>query len=311
MDISLQQLRVLIALERSGNVACAASQAKIPASTIRMSLQQLERKFGFVLFDVNSPTPQLSPKAQDLMPSVHALYEVWGQAHRSLKASVRSPASHQLKLAGPSFLFNSDSAEAVAYFRSAWPEVEIQLRHCNSREAIEALTSGAVDVALSLGEHCIPGAQVKTIGRARLVLLGRRADIAAKQVPRCASQWLRDLTRIVVVRDDPLLLHAQQKLSRNHAELPSFITVDNPVTAAALVRWQGYFGLMSEQSALYFASEDLETVHFRSEHVELPVCLHYLRQENKKALDDFVGAFGPSIPHHRANTLEEFTTEVS
>ena len=152
MELSVQQLRALLALAQSKTVCEAAKRANMPQSTLRVAIQQLERLLGFALLERSTTqTLKLSAQAHCLMPSVQTLDELWALAQRQLRAESGQSATTSLHVAGPSFGIEGRLQHALISFKQHWPEAAIKLSHCTGEEAFERMLSGEVDVALGIG----------------------------------------------------------------------------------------------------------------------------------------------------------------
>jgi DNA-binding transcriptional LysR family regulator len=182
MELSVQQLRALLALAQSETFCEAAKTANMPQSTLRVAIQQLERLLGFALLERSTTQAlKLSAQAHCLMPSVQALDELWALAQRQLRSESGRSATTSLHVAGPIVGLEGRLKHALMSFHKHWPEVAIKLSHCTAEVALERMLRGEVDFAFGVGlkEPCSKGMSYRELEPTRFVVVLSREVGAA------------------------------------------------------------------------------------------------------------------------------------
>ncbi len=206
-EISLDRLRTLIAIADLGSFAAAAQSLHLAPPTISLHVSELEARIG---------APLLSRTRGNVRPS--AIGEVLIERARRLLADVEATlddVERQVQgLAGRVRLGASTGAfahllpQVLARLRRDHPDIDVQIAVLTSRDTLERLTHGALDIGLV----ALPQAAV-----AGLTIAPWRRDPVVAFLP--ADWGLPPSVTPAWLAAQPLILNdATTRLSRQTAE---------------------------------------------------------------------------------------------
>ncbi|BDM64071.1 LysR family transcriptional regulator [Shewanella sp. NFH-SH190041] len=153
MRITLKQLMVFDAIARTGQVARAAEQLNLSSPATSMALAELEKQLGARLFERRSNKLQLNaqgslllPLAADVLERVDQIEHAFSQQGSGLRGTLTVSAS--------STIGNYLLAPAAVAFSRTYPDAQVQLDICNTREVIDAVAQGRSELGFIEG-HCL------------------------------------------------------------------------------------------------------------------------------------------------------------
>lgn len=146
LNLTLRQMRSLIAIEQNGKISLAANGLGLTGPAVTLQLKQAEEEIGLPLFD---RTPQgMRPTAAGLavLDAAHSVEERLRMLDEELTA-FKGGRRGTLKLGGVSTA-KYFTPRLIAAFQEQNPDIDIDLFIGNRAETIEALRSQSVDIAL-------------------------------------------------------------------------------------------------------------------------------------------------------------------
>lgn len=145
--LDLRRLRVLRAVVRSGSMASAAASLGYTPSAVSQHVSALERETGAVLLEKAGRGVRPTPAALLLADVADDVLARLADAESAL-AALRAGRTGRLHLTSFPSAGASLVPPAVAAFRRSHPEVELVLGVAEPDEALPALRTGEVDVAV-------------------------------------------------------------------------------------------------------------------------------------------------------------------
>ncbi|MES2191000.1 MAG: LysR substrate-binding domain-containing protein [Pseudomonadota bacterium] len=187
-EITLAQLRALLAVKQEGSMTAAAVMLRVTQPVLTRCLQQLERQVGVTLLRRSSRGAVLNDYGEALVARARVVNEELkravdeiGQMQGRLSGSVTIACSHiPVKLFVP---------EAIGQLQQNFPDVEVRIIEAVYPEVMEGFRQGVLDFALGP----VPG---KGLGRDYKAALLLKADIAVvvrKGHPYAGAKSLADL----------------------------------------------------------------------------------------------------------------------
>jgi DNA-binding transcriptional LysR family regulator len=146
----LTELRHFVLIVEVGNFTRAATRAHLTQPALSASIRRLEQQIGARLLDRGRSRTTPTAAGQALLPFARA-------ALASVEAGTRAVAELEGLRAGEVRLAAGATActyllpEALARYRRAHPGIRFLLRETNTEEALDALHSGAIDLAIVSG----------------------------------------------------------------------------------------------------------------------------------------------------------------
>ncbi len=147
MNLELRQLRHFLAVAEEMHFGRAAQRLHMTQPPLSQSIQALEALLGTPLFARTSRSVTLTPAGAALLPHVRQLLQD-AQALPDLARRAAAGESGRLSLAFVSTADYSVLPPFLHRFRTAYPQVQIELREATSDLQLDALEQGAIDVGL-------------------------------------------------------------------------------------------------------------------------------------------------------------------
>jgi len=148
--MELRQLRYFVAVAEQGNISRAAKRIFLTQPALSRQIKALEDEVGQCLLERQAHSIRLTPvgeallrQARDLLQHAEQVLERVRSAGRGLRLRIGYAPSLAAGLLSP----------AVANFTQAHPNARIELLDFSTNEMLIGLESGALDVALSVGEQ--------------------------------------------------------------------------------------------------------------------------------------------------------------
>ncbi|MFF7710043.1 LysR substrate-binding domain-containing protein [Pseudomonas sp. NPDC007930] len=165
--MNLFQLRAFDAVAREGSFTRAAERLCISQPAVTGHVKALEEHYQVLLLRRGARKVSLTADGEQLAALTARLFALAGQAETWLE-SRRQVLSGQLAIAADS---PQQVMPLVARLREHHPAVVVQLRLGNARDALEALLSEQVDVAVTTAAQARNGLHLQALAVSRLLLL--------------------------------------------------------------------------------------------------------------------------------------------
>ncbi|ACS85688.1 LysR family transcriptional regulator [Musicola paradisiaca] len=148
MNIELRHLRYFIAVAEELHFGRAAEKLNISQPPLSQQIQILEEQVGARLLERNNRNVRLTPAGQQF------LKESWGIINQVNQAAERAARIQRGELGELSIGFTSSApfvnkvSRSLLHFRQAYPDVHIQMLEINTKQQIEPLLSGKLDLGV-------------------------------------------------------------------------------------------------------------------------------------------------------------------
>ena len=177
-DIDMALMRAFLAVVDTGSVTAAARLLNRTQSAISLQIKRLEEFFGCVVFERQHRKLILTPMGEQLLGRAQRLIQlnddIWGE--------LTTPAFEgEVRLGVPDDLIACYVPQILRHFNQAWPRVSVSLTCSNSKELLEDLDAGRVDLTLTTDQ--IPLRPCETLWRSRLVWIAANGSSAHNSSP--------------------------------------------------------------------------------------------------------------------------------
>jgi DNA-binding transcriptional LysR family regulator len=145
-NLSLRQLRSMVAILRHGKIVAAAAELGVTPSAITLQLQQLERETGLLLFDRTTSGMRPTAAGLAMLDAAQAIEErirILGDEIDAIKGVRRG--SLRLGVVSTAKYF---APQLMAAFMAEYPDIEMRLAVGNRSETIGSLRDHDIDIAL-------------------------------------------------------------------------------------------------------------------------------------------------------------------
>lgn len=183
--LDVRRLRILREVAEHGSFSAAADSLHLTQSAVSQQIAALEREAGATLLDRNRGNVRLTDPGEALVCHTDAVLARLDEAERELReiAGLRGGRLRMVSFptAGATVVIS-----AVAAFRRAHPDVDIQLAEAEPEVSIPELKAGDRDVALVYDYEAVPLAEDRDVERA--LLLEERMQLAIPKEHRLAGR---------------------------------------------------------------------------------------------------------------------------
>jgi DNA-binding transcriptional LysR family regulator len=146
-DITLVQLRALVAVQRQGSITAAAGSLKVTQPVLTRVLRQLEQQVGVVLLHRSARGASLTEYGEALVVRAARIEEEMQRARDELR-QMQGQLSGRLAIACspiPMMLF---VPRAIGQFRKTFSEVEVRITEAVYPDLIDEFRMGRIDFAI-------------------------------------------------------------------------------------------------------------------------------------------------------------------
>ena len=147
MNVSLRQVRALVALARTGSFTQAAGSLHVTQSALSGLIKELESTLGLRLFDRSTRRLRLSDTGRELYPQIEKiLHDLDGVV--SEVGNLKDLQRGTVRVAVPQLLACTLLPELMAGFRAQYPGVSLRLVDCAVESVMARVFSGEVDIGI-------------------------------------------------------------------------------------------------------------------------------------------------------------------
>jgi len=145
--IDLFTIKLFLTAIEEGQIGRAAAREHVAASAATKRIQDLEELVGLKLFDRNARGVVPSQAGLAFARHAHVILATLDEMRRELAAYNEGVRGH-VAIAAPGLLIVQFLAREIGIFTQRFPQVEVRLRQETNPDALRALVSGEVDLAV-------------------------------------------------------------------------------------------------------------------------------------------------------------------
>lgn len=185
MNLSLERLRMLVAVDQNGTLAAAARKLSVSPSAVSQQLTILERDVGGELLVRNGRTVSFTPLGEVVLDAARAVLAELERAATTIETSLGTFGGPYTIAALPSVALAIMSSASSALGQSH-PNLELKIVDAEAGQSISRLISQGVDMAIidSYGEVPVvlpDGTDRVTLGTEPLLVLAPSSLVAPGQ----------------------------------------------------------------------------------------------------------------------------------
>jgi DNA-binding transcriptional LysR family regulator len=167
MDVT--QARTFLAILETGSFLRAADKVNVAQSTVSARIKALEDLLGQPLFERNKAGAVPTRAGRDFARHAAAMVQMWDQA--KLAVALPEGRKSMLAIGGQPSLWDGFLLKWLARMQKAAPEVAIQAQmRSSSRDLMQQVTDGLIDIAVLYRPEARPGFVVRQIFEEHLVM---------------------------------------------------------------------------------------------------------------------------------------------
>lgn len=174
--VSLDQLRVLVAVAETGSFSAAARRIQRAQSAVSHAIQALETALGVALFDRSGRRPRLTDAGRVILADARAVVARAGEL-KARASSIAEQVEPELSLVVDAMLPHAVLTESLRALQAEFPLLPVTL-HTEALGAVEArLLDGSARLGVAPHRPQAPAAQLawRALGRVTLVSVAAAA----------------------------------------------------------------------------------------------------------------------------------------
>lgn len=168
MSVSLDQLRTLVAVSRTGSFTAAADELGLSQPAVSNQMKSLEDELGYALFDRRGRHIEVTPRARGLAAEVAGHIDCLSNAVSGFRAPEQGKP-RLLHVAGPADYLSIRVAPLLAGLRERG--VELRLTMGDSSRLLVDLASGLFDMVISTSYPHVKGVSATPLTDEEYVLV--------------------------------------------------------------------------------------------------------------------------------------------
>lgn len=192
--MTLEQIRIFVCVAEHEHMTRAAEALNLTQSAVSGAIAALEARHGVRLFDRVGRRVALNEIGRAFLADARAILDQVAAAEVTL-ADLSLLRRGRLTIHASQTIASYWLPRRLAAFHLAYPDVDLDVRVGNTREAADAVVNGAADLGYVEGELDDPRFASETVGEDRLVLLikadhpwARQDGVSAAQL--AAQAWV-------------------------------------------------------------------------------------------------------------------------
>lgn len=247
MNISLRQLRVLVAVSRHGGFTAAADALGLTQSSVSIAIRKMEQQLNAKLFDRDTRNVQPTGLGASLAATIGRLLDELDDTLSIAESLAARQRGHVRIVAVPSVAARLIPA-CVAESRRLHPEITLRIDDLSAGEVTAAVIAGDVDFGI-LGDSEATDALCRThLSHDPLCLVCRRDDpLARREAPTWKDLDGRDAVMLDTSTGSRALIDAT--LARTGVSLNEVQEMSRPEAVIGMVAAGIGIAVMPELSA--------------------------------------------------------------
>ncbi|MCF8178101.1 MAG: LysR family transcriptional regulator [Sulfuritalea sp.] len=144
MNVTLRQLRALVAVARTGSFTLAAESLFVTQSALSGLIRELEQSLGMRVVDRSTRKVNLSNVGQDIYPLIDKIINDLDGVLSNV-ADLKALKKGSIRIAAPQLMASALLPEVIAAYSAEHPEINIKLVDCMVESVTSRVFSGEVD----------------------------------------------------------------------------------------------------------------------------------------------------------------------
>lgn len=147
MNVTLRQLRALVALARMGSFTQAAAALFVTQSALSSLIKELESHMGMRLVDRNTRSTALTEAGRSFVPLVEKVLQDLDAALGGMD-DLKELQKGVVRIAAPQLMACTLLPDVIAAFRAEHPGVQVRLADCAVESVLTRVVAGEADLGI-------------------------------------------------------------------------------------------------------------------------------------------------------------------
>lgn len=181
---TLVSMRVFRQVVESRSFTAAAGLLEMSVAMVSKHVKHLEQHLGTRLLYRTSRRVELNPAGTLFYERCREILDQLDEAENALGKDLQTPRG-SLRLTGPAWFSGRFFARALAAYRNAYPEVQLEV---HLSDGMIDLVEQGIDMALRVTGQPPPDLLAQPLARIEFALFAAPAYLASRGAPRCAEE---------------------------------------------------------------------------------------------------------------------------
>ncbi|MCI2417044.1 LysR family transcriptional regulator [Saccharopolyspora sp. K220] len=233
MDLTLQQLRLVLAVHETGSFTLAGDQLHLAQSSMSRTVREVERKLGITLFERTTRNLVTTPEGSEFCQVARRMVEAFDAGINHFEGFLAGSRG-RVRIAALPSLAAILLPPVVSAYRAAHPDVELSIEDGMSDEVLQRIRTGAVDLAVTVVPEPLPDLHVRPIAADRFCCVFPPQHRFSE---RRQLGWaeLANQPHIAFAPNSSIRQHAERAFATAKAHPPVVLESRNITTVAGLV----------------------------------------------------------------------------
>jgi DNA-binding transcriptional LysR family regulator len=148
-DLTLQQLRVVVAVHEAGSFTAAAERLLVAQSSLSRTVAEVERRLGTAIFERTTRRLEATSAGREIVAAARRAADAVEAEMRHLEGYLAGRTG-RVRIATLPSLAAILLPGVVSAFRSEHPQAQLSIEDALSDEVLERVRGGAVDLAVTV-----------------------------------------------------------------------------------------------------------------------------------------------------------------
>jgi DNA-binding transcriptional LysR family regulator len=168
MYFTLRQMEIMRAVVRTGSISDAARFLSVSQPSISATLKQCTEQAQFSLFQRVQGRITPTEETLALLPGLDQIFDCVEEVH-ALANDLRSGEAGAVRIAATHAIALSILPEAIRKFQKKHRNVRVTIRTMLSRDVVDEMGAGRIDLGLVMSPHELRGAYVTDLWLSKLI----------------------------------------------------------------------------------------------------------------------------------------------
>ncbi|WP_300362430.1 LysR substrate-binding domain-containing protein [Hydrogenimonas sp.] len=178
MKITLRQMEIFLEVARMGHLTKVAEKMGLSQSAVSMSIKELENIIGYKLFDRINKKLALNEKGRAFAEAIAPLVSKLNDIEEEFK---NDENNGELLIGVSTTIADYLIPPIICDYMKSYPQVKVNLKIGNTREIVDLIESGSVDLGFVEGNVDSTSIKQEIVGPDELIVVTGDRELAEKQ----------------------------------------------------------------------------------------------------------------------------------
>ena len=187
MKVTLRQMEIFLEVAHTGHLTKVAEKMGLSQSAVSMSIKELENIIGYKLFDRINKKLALNEKGRAFAEAIAPLVGKLNDIEEEFK---NDENNGELLIGVSTTIADYLIPSIICDYMRSYPQVKVDLKNGNTRNIVEMIESGAVDLGFVEGNVDSTLIKQEVVGLDELIVVTGDRELASKKEEYCIDELL-------------------------------------------------------------------------------------------------------------------------